>query len=220
MVTIIKNLKKKIFITFFITILISCISPSSVSLINCVLKKDVKKVRGEVKGIKDINLQDPEAKKAALHYSAGMGNVEITKILLKSGADVNLKGEIGGRTPLFESLFRPRDYKPADYNEKIVDLLLKFGAKVNLKAINGQTPLMWAAAFSSVRIVKLLIEKGADVNYGVKKEEWGKGCHNPPAIIWVTSNLKYTKSKRNYAVRKILLDAGAKEIDYYDLCDK
>jgi len=54
----------------------------------------------------------------------------------------------------------------------VVDVLLKAGSDVQLKAMNGLTPLMMAAISGNREAVRLLIEKGADVN--AKEKEHGQ----------------------------------------------
>ncbi|EMR01300.1 ankyrin repeat domain-containing protein [Cesiribacter andamanensis] len=45
---------------------------------------------------------------------------------------------------------------------EVPDLLLKYGAKVNAATLKGETPLHWAVAKDSAKLVKLLLDKGAD----------------------------------------------------------
>lgn len=106
--------------------------------------------------------------------------MEVTKFLIKRGADVNAKNKIDGITPLMYAIRR--------LNINAVKLLLKKGADVNAADKDGKTPLMhaiYAAGTTSItieytprnnppgysqtfrqalEIVRLLIKKGADVN--------------------------------------------------------
>jgi len=96
---------------------------------------------------------------APLHLSAVFGCNDIVKLLLKNGADPNLKTKIG-KTPL--SIIAGTD----EYgdNVSICKLLISKGADVNAKDKHGYTPLMAAGRVGNVSICKLLISKGADVN--------------------------------------------------------
>jgi len=74
-----------------------------------------------------------------------------------------------------------------------VAALLLSGADVNMKdRRGGATPLMNAAAFGSIETMRLLIEKGADVN--------GKSAGNATALMWAATNLEKVR---------LLLDKGA-----------
>ena len=63
----------------------------------------------------------------ALNYAIASKNVEIAKILLDNGADLNAKISIYNATPLMHAI--------SVYNLKMVKLLLKYGAKVTKKEI-------------------------------------------------------------------------------------
>lgn len=81
---------------------------------------------------------------------------DISKLLIKRGADVNFKGPFGW-TPLSEA----SQHGPVE----IVKLLIEKGAEVNYRNTpRGRTALMLAAGKNKFEICKLLIEKGAEVN--------------------------------------------------------
>jgi ankyrin repeat protein len=84
----------------------------------------------------------------ALNIAAGSDNVDAVVILLRKGAQVNLKGYLE-RSPLFHSR-----------SASIAKLLLDAGANLNARDALGQTPLMYAP----FEVSKLLIDLGADVN--------------------------------------------------------
>lgn len=87
-----------------------------------------------------------------LHLAAEFNNLNILKILIESGADVNAKidNEL--------SLHKVRDY---DRIKKIM--------KANLD--DGKTPLHFAVEAENENIVKVLIDAGADVN-AMNKDEY------------------------------------------------
>jgi len=73
--------------------------------------------------------------------------------LIESGADVNAKDNLFGRTALMIASF---------YGHKeVVELLLKKGADVNAKDKNGRTALMIASKKGHKEIVELLKFYGA-----------------------------------------------------------
>jgi ankyrin repeat protein len=78
--------------------------------------------------------------------------VEVTKVLLENGADIDEKDE-GGKTALMHAIFFVN--KPA-----VVRLLLENGANVNAKDKYGRTALMMASNRPK-RFRQLLINYGA-----------------------------------------------------------
>ncbi|KAK4896470.1 hypothetical protein LTR27_005686 [Elasticomyces elasticus] len=112
-----------------------------------------------------------------LHAAASRGNVRCVKLLLARGAEINAVNTYG-RTALWcavapEWSFDAESIKPtsefaqsrinrncveAEYNE-CVELLLQYGADPNIKF-----PLVHAAECGYVRVVKMLLDSGADVN--------------------------------------------------------
>jgi ankyrin repeat protein len=74
-----------------------------------------------------------------------------------------------------------------------VAALVKDGADVNMKdRRGGATPLMNAVAFGSLEVMRLLIDKGADVN--------GRSAGNATALMWAATDLEKVR---------LLLDKGA-----------
>lgn len=73
-----------------------------------------------------------------------------------------------------------------------LESMLKQGASVNTKDNHDVTPLMYAAAAGSVEAMKLLIDKGADVN--------ARNMFESTALIWSATDIRKIK---------LLLDRGA-----------
>lgn len=74
-------------------------------------------------------------KVAPIHSSCAISDVELTNLLLKNGADVNVKQQ-GGVTPLHEAAHNGKSL--------LAKLLIDHGADVNAKMDNGNTPLFMA----------------------------------------------------------------------------
>jgi ankyrin repeat protein len=125
----------------------------------------------------------------ALMSAVGGNHIEIVKLLLSSGADVNASTP-SGTTALL--LAAPKG------NAALVKLLLDHGAQVNARNERGFTPLMQAGASDSknVEVVRLLIAARADVK--------AKTTDGETVLAWA-SKLGQT------AIVKALKEAGASE---------
>ena len=79
---------------------------------------------------------------------------ELTKLLVKYGADINHKNDYFS-TPLHYS---------AHYSEQYTETLLKNGACPNIKNLKGETPLHISAQACTPVSAKALVKHGADLN--------------------------------------------------------
>ncbi len=100
-----------------------------------------------------INEQN-KAGLTALMVATRIGSYKSTKYLLAHHANPNLQD-----TFHYTALFFACDNK----NARVVKLLFRHGVNSTHK-INGYTPLMEATIFSTVRIMRILIGHGADIN--------------------------------------------------------
>lgn len=127
---------------------------------------------GDVKNVKLLLSQgvDPNFSKngipalyAAVQLSNTTSSLEIVKILIDAGADVNMYTK-SGYTPLVTASERSNSTSSLE----TVKLLLDSGAEINAKTSIGNTALMFAVRNSriksSLETVKLLIDRGADIN--------------------------------------------------------
>ncbi len=74
---------------------------------------------------------------------------------IASGADVNIKDDMMGYTPLI--------YAIIDGNKEMAELLISKGADLNIQDTRmGYTPLMWALNSNKAEMAEMLLEKGAD----------------------------------------------------------
>ena len=89
--------------------------------------------------------------------STSENDYEVARILLGAGADPNVDSEFLG-TPIVLAAGEDND-DPAS-----VQLLLDHGADPELHSGVKGTALMWATANDNIRIARLLVESGADVN--------------------------------------------------------
>lgn len=92
----------------------------------------------------------------SLHEAVENEDMASIRALLRLGTVLEATTRNGGLTPL---LLASRNGSPA-----IVAELLNAGANPNKAGVTGVTPLMFAAASGEVESLRLLIEKGAQVN--------------------------------------------------------
>ena len=142
-----------------------------------------------------INAKTETEKLTALHYAAFRGNIKIIKLLIQNSADVNAVSYNGlnmlhkgaqGDSPNSIVYFNKK-YKidlASTNHDKLTALhfaaisgqdnsviyLLNLGLNPNLQDIHGNTPLHYAVKYSQIRIIKKLIQNGADKNILNKKK--------------------------------------------------
>ena len=97
-----------------------------------------------------------------LWEAAMRGNIEAVKQHLDAGADVNVKDDNWGATPLH--------FAARNGHKDVAELLVVKGAAMNAKDDDGRTPLHMVADIGHNGIAELLIAKGADVNAKDKKD--------------------------------------------------
>lgn len=143
-----------------------------------------------------INYQSPEFGLTLLHLTILNWQFKSFKILLENNADVSIHDSVTGASPLMHAC----DLQT--FGKKYVELLIKYGANVNDVEVGPRkqgnstrrTPLINAAITGSKSIVKLLVDRGADVNY---KNEYGQTA------------LTEAVMQRNYKIALYLLEHGA-----------
>lgn len=89
----------------------------------------------------------------ALHHAAFKGRLDVVKLLIGAGADVNAEDNSGG-TPLHAAVIGGH----AD----VAGFLIASGANIEAKEADGWTPLYTAAYTGRKELVMLLLAKGAD----------------------------------------------------------
>jgi ankyrin repeat protein len=121
----------------------------------------------------------------ALHAATRRGDSTIISTLLKKGAFIDSKDELG-RSPVHLAA-RQGD-------ATAISVFLKGGADIEAKEIHGQTPLWQAAANGHEEVVVLLLKAGADTH---SKDKMG------------TTPLSIASKNGREAVIRRLLDSGA-----------
>ncbi len=177
---------------------------------NVALKKLLDYVDKSNVDLKDKNGQTP------LMYAVYQGHTESVKLLLNSGADVNLTDResqtplhmvVLGGNPSSESLTQTAadpgltDRKlmtpsssPVKSHNQILELLLKSGAGVNDQDADGTTPLTYAAYYGDTQAIGLLLKYGADINLA--------GCANKLTPVLIAVMRGNTESAKLLLIRK------------------
>lgn len=114
----------------------------------------------------DVNTKDDQDR-TRLWWAAFKGETSVVELLLKKGADPNIKcgqsGLFGGFTAL-HALGLERDPKYIDNSAEIAELLIKHGADVNARSNMDITPIDIAASTGIETLVTVLKEHGAKPN--------------------------------------------------------
>ena len=140
-----------------------------------------------------VNSRDKEYA-TALHDAAIVQNLEVVRVLLIHGADINAKNS-QGRTP-FHQLFQ------SSYSKDLIDvarLLVEHGANVNTRDRRHETPLHLTSHEGNVELVRVLLDHGANVNV---KNDQGQ---TPLYLALHPQHL----SQDNFGVVPLLIDHGA-----------
>ncbi|XP_051038876.1 ankyrin repeat domain-containing protein 31 [Phodopus roborovskii] len=108
-------------------------------------------------GIKKRNVEG----ESQLHMASREGNLSLVKVLVESGADVNLKDNAGW-TPLHEA--------SSEGFSDIITVLLEAGAHVNCESMDGTLPLHAAAVGNHLKAAEILLGHGANPNQKDQKQ--------------------------------------------------
>lgn len=160
-----------------------------------IIYDDIEAIEALVKSKIDINYRDDEKALTPLVMSIEQKCNDITKYLIKEGADVNATMEKNWTALIFAihannniivselidnniDVNKETDSKETALmwavvhnNSQIVDLLIKAGANVNVQNIHGYTALMFASQRDNKIIAKQLIDAEADVTLTNDKKE-------------------------------------------------
>ena len=116
---------------------------------------------GRTEGSPEASLRGPSDRTEvqphvpALVSICSHNNISLVRLLIKSGADVNIH-DSENKTPLIVACLND--------NIDIVKLLLDNGANVNITYKNEFTPLIIACQNNNILLVKLLLDYEADIN--------------------------------------------------------
>lgn len=132
-------------------------------------------------------------------------NIEMAKLLLENGADVNHKNNIG-----ISSLSKVIESR----NIKAIKLLLEYGADVNQQNEVGITPLFISIMYNQINIFHLLIEYKVDLNYtsnGITPLYWAIEKERIEITKFLIGNPEVDVNKKNKSGNTPLFCAIYKE---------
>ncbi len=119
---------------------------------SAIRNNDLARVDSLIRAGADVNTRDRH-QETPLMYAAYVGSLDAMQLLLRSGAGVDLQSQSGATALIWAATDLAK-----------VRLLIEHGANVNLATKRRRTALLVAAMSDpSAAIVKLLIEKGADL---------------------------------------------------------
>lgn len=121
-------------------------SKATQKLFDAVVKGNIEQVKAALSEGADINYKDKREGNTPLIWAAHGGHIEIARLLIQKGADVNAVTSSGG-TPLI--------YAAKFGNVEIVKLLLETGAKMDARE-DGKSAVEWARTYGKDEIVKEL----------------------------------------------------------------
>ncbi len=131
--------------------------------------------------------------KTPLMFATQLGKVDIMRLLLLKGADVNAK-EKNGWTPLIFSM---------NGNYEKFQIIIENGGNLMTLDNKNWTPLMWATMNAKPEMVEYLITNRVDVNV--------KNTDNQTALSIIEEKINEWGAGINYIeIKKMLIDAGAK----------
>jgi len=161
---------------------------SGIPLIDAVKQKNKAAVQALLQKRADVNASEGDGA-TALHWAAYRDDAEIVDLLIRAGAKVNAANDlkitplylasVNGNVAIVERLLKAGAHPEAASETGVTPLmeaartgsvgavraLLDYEAKVNVKETDRQqTALMWAAGQKHPEVVKVLIERGADVH--------------------------------------------------------
>ncbi|QYT03099.1 Ankyrin repeat protein [Trichoderma simmonsii] len=120
---------------------------------------------------------------APLHFACARGTIEMVKVLIKNGADVNYACASAYGTPLIAATRRRGD--DSDVAESIVGLLLDEGADPTISAGRAGYPIISASISCSPMVIQLLLNHKASVDV---KDPFGRkpahfACYNTLEVL-------------------------------------
>lgn len=128
-----------------------------------------------------------EQDESPLMIAAIQGQLDIAKLLITRGADVNKPG------------WTALHYAASRGHVEVMHLLLENHAYIDAASPNNTTPLMMAARYGSDQAVRLLLEEGADPllknDHGMTAIDFAYGVHRTAAADLIAESIRARQPK-------------------------
>jgi ankyrin len=160
-------------------------APGDARLADAVMRSDREAVRTLLQQKADVNATQVDGM-TALHWAARQNDLDTVQTLIKAGAKAGAVTRYGV-TPIYLAA--------VNGNAAMIDTFVRAGVDPNSANPGGETTLMTATRTGSVEAVKLLIDRGAQVN---AKE----GQRGQTALMWAVL-------ENHPAVARLLIEKGA-----------
>jgi ankyrin repeat protein len=112
-------------------------------LTDAVKADDPQRIQALISGGADVNELDRFG--TPLHMAVARGSVEIARVLIDAGADLEAEGSLGAR---------PLHTAALGNQAAVAALLIERGAEVDTRDSKGMTPLIVAASYGHVEIAE------------------------------------------------------------------
>jgi len=155
-------------------------------------------IENNIKGLKK-NLNEGfdidtlgEYASSPLHYACREGHIEMVKILVENGANVNIQNHYSTIYPIFDAITSVSNKKNSF---SILQLLIKHGANIEKTDSFGNTLLYHAIEEENIILIKLLLQLGCDINHVSRHDK--------------DSALHYACFQKNREIISLLIENGA-----------
>ena len=170
-----------------LSLLLTGVNAAVKPVVDAASRGDAETLRQLLRDGADVNEAQGDGM-TALHHAADLGDLELAKVLIYAGINIDAGTRIGHYTALHIASRAGR--------AEIVKALLDAGARVDARTTNsGVMPIHLAAASGDSATVGALLAAGADVN---AREH-----------TWQQTPLIFAASLNRVEVMTVLLDAGA-----------
>jgi len=160
----------------------------------------------------------------ALMYAANFGNLELVKIIIKFGGDVNVKSS-NGCTALIAAC---KSSASSSNVFPVVQHLLDASADVSVQDDSGKTALIYAARNESIDILKLLFQQpNIDTNVKDKRNwtalDWAVSKNSEEVVHCLICNganiaTATAHEQMSPGIKSILLEYGVTVYDFGSSC--
>jgi len=131
----------------------------------------------------NVNFQDVTFQATMLATASCFGYLEIVKLLIEAGADVDQKERTSGSTALIGAA--------ENDHTAVLEFLITKGADMNAVDAGGRTALMHACENGKIDSIETLIRYGADESIKTKaNKDARKLCQNDKVRFWFDRALK------------------------------